>query len=312
MSLVSVCVPLYNGEKYLRESLDCIVNQTYKDLEILIVDDCSLDDSMAIAQEYQLKDGRIRIVHNQQNLGLVGNWNRCIKEAKGEYVKFHFQDDLMMNDTIEKMVLMAKNSNLHVVITDREYIFEDGINNTFFDRLPRLSDYFRDNAIIKPTFISNILKDLGIEMNFMGEPILGLVREEVFSDYGKYDESLRQIVDFEFWIRLALNIQIGFIPERLHTFRVHGHSEGARNRVVQEMNPSHLDRIHFASKLNSDKHYEKFRKIVGKNFTETLLSNFIKTYTTSYGRKVLAKYINEDYFQYLDSIPWWKRLFREK
>ncbi len=293
-------MPIYNGEKYLRESMDSIVNQTYGNLDILVVDDCSIDNSVSIIKEYQSKDKRIRLIHNKQNLGLVGNWNRCIKEASGDFVKLQFQDDIMLNDTIEKMMTLAVDENVDVVLTDREYTFENDINHFYLDQLPRLSDHYKENAVIKPSFITNLLLEKGTNMNFMGEPILGLVKKEVFDKYGLYDDTFYQIGDFEFWIRLAINVEIGFIPERLHIFRLHNESQGAKNARATEVNPSHLDRIHLASKMHSDQSYKNFKEVAGESFAEDLLRKYVNEYTKRYGQEKLATRIDEDFFKYLE------------
>jgi len=295
-----VCLPMYNGEKYLRESLDSIVNQSYRDLEILVVDDCSTDNGVEIIKDYQSRDGRIKLISNEQNLGLVGNWNKCISEASGDFVKLQFQDDMMLHDTIEKMMSLSTSENVDVVLTDREYTFEHDIKKFYLDELPRLSDHFKENAVIRPKFIADLLLDIGTNMNFMGEPILGLVKKEVFDKYGVYDDTFKQIGDFEFWIRLGLNEEIGFLPERLHIFRLHNDSQGAKNARAPEVNPSHLDRIHLTSKMHLDESYQKFREIAGEQFTERALRNYVNTYTKSYGREKLSQYIDESYFQYLD------------
>ncbi len=300
MSLVSVCVPIYNGEKYLRESMDSIINQTYQDLEILVVDDCSTDKSTDIIKEYQSDDNRIKMVHNKKNLGLVGNWNKCISEASGDFVKLQFQDDMMLEDTIEKMMSLAQDKEVDVVLTDREYTFENDINHFYLDQLPRLSDHFKEDAVIEPSFIIDLLLEKGTNMNFMGEPILGLVKKEVFDKYGVYDDTFYQIGDFEFWIRLAINVKIGFIPERLHIFRLHNESQGAKNSRATEINPSHLDRIHLTSKMHSDQSYQKFKDVAGDSFAEDLLKKYVNEYTKRYGQEKLATRIDESFFQYIE------------
>lgn len=310
MCLVSVCVPVYNGERYLRESLDSIINQSYKDLDILVVNDCSTDNSTTIINEYQAVDSRIRLIHNMQNLGLVGNWNRCISEASGSYIKLHFQDDMMCDDTIEKMMALAVSENVDVVLTEREYIFEHDVKFSL-TRLARLSDRFDEITIIEPEFMAALIMYFGIDKNFMGEPILGLVKKEVFTEYGFYDDTFKQIGDFEFWIRLGLNQKLGFIPEKLHSFRLHNDSQSTKNSREPEINPTHIDRIHLASKMKHHQFYEKFREIVGSTFTENLLQDYVISYTKSYGYEKLAKYIDESYFEYLaPEESHWKRLLK--
>lgn len=307
MSLVSVCVPVYNGEKYLRESLDSILNQTYTDIEVLVVDDCSTDNSVPIVRDYQSKDDRIRLIEIENNLGLVGNWNRCIAEAKGEWLKLHFQDDLMVPDTIEKMMALALKKQVRVVLTDREYKFEHQINDFYINKLVRLSDFFTENAVVRVEETLKILVKNGIRMNFMGEPILGLVHKQVFEEIGLYDHSFKQISDFEFWLRIGLNMDIGFIPERLHTFRLHNASQSSKNSNETGINPSHIDRIMLASKLHSDPAYQGLRALAGDRFTQGLIVHFMSMYTKRYTRAGLAVHLSQEYLDYLN-LPLWKRL----
>ena len=297
----------YNGERYLRESLDSIICQTYENLEILVVDDCSTDGSIAIIEEYQSRDRRIRLMVNEQNLGLVGNWNKCISEASGEYVKLQFQDDMMLENTIEKIMDLAVDRNVDVVLTEREYIFESDDIKFNPDVLPRLSDYFKEEAITEPSFIAGLLMDIGTE-NFMGEPILGLVKKEVFEFLGVYDDTFRHIVDFEFWLRLGLNIKLGFTPEKLHLFRLHHGSQGAKNSREPEINPTHLDRVHLASKLALNQHYSKLRSIAGDSYPENLLQSNLRFCSNLYGYKRLSKHLGKEYAQFFRR-PLLSRLF---
>lgn len=258
-NLVSVCVPTYNGAKYLRESLECVVNQTYQNLEILIVDDQSTDDTVAISKEFQDKDSRIRLIQNDKNLGLVGNWNKCIEEASGEWIKLHFQDDLMVPETLEEMIFFAHKIEVRCVLTDREFFFEDNIKDPFGE-LPRLSHFFKDRTVIADTQFCELLNDLGIRDNFIGEPIIGLVQRDLFKIYGNYDVTLRQIVDFEFWLRIGLNEKVGFIPDRLHKFRIHTQSQGAKNVKNKVVNVASVDKVILSYKLMTHDVYSDYRK----------------------------------------------------
>ena len=86
--LVSVCVPTYNGARFLRQCLDSALAQSWRDLEILVVDDGSTDESVAIARDYARRDDRVRVAVNAANLGLVENWNRCVALARGRWINF--------------------------------------------------------------------------------------------------------------------------------------------------------------------------------------------------------------------------------
>ena len=126
--LVSICIPTYNGAKFIKETLDTAVNQTYTNIEIIITDDNSSDDTVAICKEYAKKDNRIKVFENPKNLGLVGNWCESIEKASSKWVKFLFQDDLFESNCVEKMITTALAHNVDFVICNREYFFEKGFD----------------------------------------------------------------------------------------------------------------------------------------------------------------------------------------
>ena len=107
MPLVSVCVPVYNGEKYIRKTLETILNQTYRDYELIISDDGSKDNTLAVIQEFH--DDRIKINKNPVNLGQAGNINKLIELAQGEYVAIYHADDLYEPGILEKEVEFLNN-----------------------------------------------------------------------------------------------------------------------------------------------------------------------------------------------------------
>lgn len=122
--LVSVVVPIYNVEKYLDRCVESIVNQTYKNLEIILVDDGSPDDCPAMCDEWAKKDSRIKVVH-KTNAGLGMARNTGIDNATGEYIFFIDSDDYIDFDTVKKCVQNATNNHSDVVIFSRYNVYED-------------------------------------------------------------------------------------------------------------------------------------------------------------------------------------------
>ena len=100
---LSIIIPIYNVEKYLPQCLDSIINQSFKDFEIICIDDCSTDNSLNIAKKYEEKDSRIRVLHNEINLGLGIARNKGLKIAQGEYVHFVDSDDWIEKDSYAKI-----------------------------------------------------------------------------------------------------------------------------------------------------------------------------------------------------------------
>ncbi len=101
---VSIGLPVYNGERYLREALDTILAQTFRDFELIISDNASTDGTLAICKAYAASDARIRYLRNEQNLGATRNYNRTFEVARGEYFKWAAHDDLMAPEFLERCV----------------------------------------------------------------------------------------------------------------------------------------------------------------------------------------------------------------
>lgn len=101
-SLVSIVIPTYNREKYISEAIECCIHQTYKNIEIIIVDNKSTDKTWSVISDYADRDARIRCYQNESNLGPVLNWQEGFKRAKGAFVKILWSDDMIAEDFIEK------------------------------------------------------------------------------------------------------------------------------------------------------------------------------------------------------------------
>lgn len=123
--LITVIVPVYNVEKYLRRCLDSVISQTYQNLEIICVDDGSIDDSGKICDQYAVRDARIKVIH-QENQGLSAARNRGLDAAEGEYIAFVDSDDYILEDMYKKMLDKLLNYNVDLCVCQWQYEFSDG------------------------------------------------------------------------------------------------------------------------------------------------------------------------------------------
>ncbi len=124
--LVSVIMPVYNAEEFLDRSISSVINQTYDNLEILLIDDCSTDNSYNILKEYAKKDKRIKIFHNQENQHVSETRNVGIRNSTGKYLYFIDSDDFIDNDYIEHLVNTAEKENADVVVNPNIYQYKNG------------------------------------------------------------------------------------------------------------------------------------------------------------------------------------------
>src|SRR3990172_12530717 len=131
--VITVLMSAYNAEKYLREAIESILNQTFKDFEFIIINDCSTDKTKKIIEEYANKDARIKLINNATNLGLTKSLNIGLKEARGEYVARLDADDVALPERLEKQYeFMNKNRDITLTGAWAEKIYEEGDNKRFF------------------------------------------------------------------------------------------------------------------------------------------------------------------------------------
>ena len=120
--LISIVLPIYNGEKYMRESIESIIMQSYQNWELIIVNDCSTDNTAEIANEYVKKDKRIKYYKNDKNMRLPRTLNRGFSLSKGDYLTWTSDDNLFKQGAFEKMVDALKNNNADFVYASYETI----------------------------------------------------------------------------------------------------------------------------------------------------------------------------------------------
>ena len=123
---VSIVVPIYNVEPFIKQCLDSLINQTLKEIEIILIDDNSPDNSDIICNEYATKDKRIVVIHNEKNIGQGLSSNKGIEIARGEYLGFVDPDDWVDLDFFEKLYTTAKKNKSDIAKTERIKVFSDG------------------------------------------------------------------------------------------------------------------------------------------------------------------------------------------
>lgn len=129
MKKVTVIIPVYNVEQYLGSCLDSVMAQTYKNLEVIVVDDASPDGSGAIAEDFAAKDERIKVIHKNVNHGLSAARNVGIKNATGDFIFFIDSDDKLRSETISRLIEKAKDGNLPLTGYDLEFMPEGKIKH---------------------------------------------------------------------------------------------------------------------------------------------------------------------------------------
>jgi glycosyltransferase involved in cell wall biosynthesis len=259
---ISVCVPTYNGAAHLRECLAGIRSQTLKDFEVIIVDDDSRDASADIASEFAREDPRFRVQRNPQRLGLVGNWGRCVALARGEWIKFAFQDDILAPACLEKLIEACARTRKPFGFCARNFIFDDGVGQSqrdwFENHARRLRKDYQDTAVISPGLAARIAAAEPAH-NPVGEPTVTLIHKSLFQELGGFDDALIQLCDLEFWLRVLLNHGGAYVPGELAAFRIHAGAATAVNRSERAFRMG-LDTLILEYRFAFGRHFEIMRR----------------------------------------------------
>ena len=241
--MVSICVPTYNGADYLQDCLESLLDQSYIDTEILIVDDGSTDGSLDIINEYAMYDDRIVLHQNENNLGLVGNCNKCISLASHDWIKFAFQDDLLLTNCVSSLLHAALEYDCPISLCNRRYVIDSsaqsGIKNYILNDLVKIGDLLAGDQYISPEQVLELSRQ-HLLMNIFGEPTSLLFNKAVCQNYGFYNPDLAQMVDYEFVMRIATQMGIAFVNESHVFFRIHGGNQTNVNRGDQRSEAKRL------------------------------------------------------------------------
>lgn len=229
--LVSICIPTYDAGVYFEECLQSALSQTYSHVEILISDDGSTDTTLTIVKKYQQQYTHIRMVRNAHR-GLVSNWNNCIAEAKGEWIKFLFQDDILMPSCIEKMLAACLEHKTDVGLCRRRFLLHDDVSThiryNFKYKIVTPERLFDDQVYISPERLAEEIAQV-LPENALGEPTCYLFNKRIFGQTGTFNPDFHHTADLEFILRLGLVNGLVFLSEALAVFRVHGESATSAN-----------------------------------------------------------------------------------
>lgn len=209
--LVSVVLPVYNGEKYLRESLDSLLNQTYTRVEIIVIDDASTDDSAYIISSY---GECVQSHRNQENLGIYGSMNAGILLATGEYIAIYHADDIYEPNIIELEVkFLDTYSEAGIVFCMDIFVDEQGKE---YDRL-RLQPEVQGG---RPLNYQTVLNALLLYRNRFIRCPSCMARSVVYNDVGLYaPEKFFNTSDLEMYLRISEKYRLGIVEEYLFRYR---------------------------------------------------------------------------------------------
>ncbi len=227
MVLVSVFMTSYNHERYISEAIESVLNQTFPDLELIIVDDCSNDNSREIIQRYQAKDKRVRTLFHAENQGIARTANDAFVMAKGKFVSFIGSDDLWVPTKLERQLEILKNNDEAIIWSEGDIIDSNGVS---------VGKNFTDlNAGKNKPRNGRIFREIINENYIFGQSLLF---KRDFCSNLRFNTNLRYLNDYQFMVDLAYAHDFLFIPESLAKYRIHG-----KNTICRDQKSWLIDRV---------------------------------------------------------------------
>lgn len=229
MPKVSILMPVYNADKYLNEAVDSILNQTFKDWELIIINDGSTDRSRELLS--QIADNRVIIVDNEKNLGLIDTLNKGINHCKGEYIARMDADDISIPERIEKQVQFMDNHPRHIMCGTNALVIDN--NGKVTGKIRNLTDnrFLQINLLFSNPFIHPSM----------------MIRSDILKN-NLYDKQYKHIEDYELWCRIALLGEVANLENDLLFYRWHDSNISVINAETQirskkEINKRQLERF---------------------------------------------------------------------
>ena len=219
--LVTICIPTFNRGKFLPLALESASSQSYQNIEILVTDNHSTDDTPEIVRSFSEKDPRISYHRHQRNIGMVGNFNSGLRLARGSLVKILCDDDFLAPDCIDKSVeVFRRYPDVELVACSRQVLDED------LQPVRRLG--YAENFVYLPG--TEVIKRCLFDGNLIGEPAAVLFRRSGVAQ--GFRENYSQLMDLEMWFHALEKGNFAFLPETLCYFRSHGGQSTLRNLLL--------------------------------------------------------------------------------
>ena len=275
--LVTITIPMYNNERFIRQTIESILAQTYTNFELLIYDDNSTDGSYEITSSF--RDPRMRIFKNERNLGPEGNWNRAIQDVRGKYVKLICGDDILYPNCIEEQVAVFENSphaGISLVCSQRTIIDPEG--KSLIKKINLI-----EKGQHKATDVIRKLIRMGT--NILGEPVCGLYPASLLPLTRGYSARVPYTIDLEFWMQLLRLGDLYMIDESLCAFRISDESWSSR---IGDMRYHQF--IEFMEQTASEKRFEvtDLDMFIGK------INCAVHSMTSTVGFKLFAGPVQEE------------------
>ncbi len=217
-SKVSVVIPVYNGAKFLNQAINSVLDQTWPNFDLVIVDNASNDDSVKVASKFQ--DPRITIHAEGIHLPIYANFNRAAGYAQGRFLKFLCADDILLPPALEVLVKVMMDEPLIGIATSKRIVIDENAKQKGLLQLEHESGHIRSWKALKLVTLLN---------NYIGEPSSVLLRREQFIALGGFDERFHQLGDLHLWCKILAKHDLYYHPTALCCYRIHNEQLSWKN-----------------------------------------------------------------------------------
>lgn len=281
---VSVVIPTYNSARYVTQAVDSVLNQTYTDFEILVVDDGSTDETAEVMRRYE---PRVRYIR-QSNGGVALARNRGIEEASGQYIAFLDADDTWFADKLERQVTALENSSNHRVCYTAFTVVDSDLNPL---------------GTIRSKRVGSALEDLLLRGNVVGSICTLLCERSLLETSGGFDPRLSQCADWDMWVRLAAETDFLYIDEPTVTYRQHA-TNMSRNASLLEHDSLYVLEKGFRMTSVADSIKSRKRSAYARNYMVLAGTYFHARQPKDFLRcAALSVFMDIRQFRYLAAFP---------
>lgn len=215
--LISIIMAAYNAERTIEQAVTSVLNQTYKNFELLIIDDCSKDNTLSIAENFKQKDNRVKIIKNEKNSGVSYTRKHGLEEANGEWIAVLDNDDAWDTDKLEKQIRLQKETGGDLLYTGSAFMDNDGNPIDWYLHAPQKIEY---KQLLKQNLISNSSS---------------LVRKELYEKYYVSDDCMHE--DFAVWLGILKSGKCAYgVDEPLLIYRLSKKSKSGNKFKAAKMN----------------------------------------------------------------------------
>lgn len=251
LPLVSICIPNYNYDLYVGKAIQSAIDQSYDNVEVVVVDNASTDNSMEVISSFKEND-KVKIFENSENIGALKNFNKSFELSKGDYIVFLSSDDMLRPDFVKKCMQVFEKYDVGMVGTEMALIDKDD-NILDEEYIP----FYDDNYIIPG------IKQAKVFMmgNCFGANQV-LIKKSVLEKVGLFDSRFEASSDWHLWFRICMQSDIAYLKEQLTTLRLHGNNRTLYHgrKSLEAIFIFYTMKLDFLSRIKGNSYLESFSK----------------------------------------------------